>query len=145
MTHINFEFLEEEKTMFGSAVRMLALQKSNGTIEKDYQMHFRSGPLGFSFLLFLDFLLTFVQNFLFSSFLRVFLPNSFKQFRFRKQVVNTEREHPPIIMGIKELAFSIILAVESHLSEPFQNHSGNGSCFSFYNSTNNTVTNIMPT
>ena len=46
MTHINFEFLEEEKTMFGigSAMRMLALQKSNGTIEKDYQMHFRSGP-----------------------------------------------------------------------------------------------------
>ena len=86
--------------MFGSAMRMLALQKSNGTIEKDYQMHFRSGPLGFSFLLFLDFLLTFVQNFLFSSFLRVFLPNSFKQFRFRKQVVNTEREHPPIIIGI---------------------------------------------
>lgn len=43
MTHINFDFLEEEKTMFGSAMRMLALQKSNGTIEKDYQMHFRSG------------------------------------------------------------------------------------------------------
>ena len=62
------------------------------------------------------------------------------EFRFRKQVVNTEREHPPIIMGIKELAFSIILAVESHLSEPFQNHLGNGSYFPFYNITNNTVT-----